>query len=49
MIVLKWVVGILVGMAIVINMVDWKAGEEDCERLFATILMMLVEFIIIRG
>lgn len=49
MIILKWVVGILVGLAIVTNMADWEAGKEDIERLFATILMMLVEFIIIRG
>lgn len=49
MIILKWIVGTFVGLAIVINMADWEPGEEDIERLFATILMMLVEFIIIRG
>lgn len=49
MIVLKWVVGIIIGMTIISNMVDWKAGEDEYGRLFATILMVLVEVIIIKG
>ncbi len=49
MIVLKWIVGILVGMAIISNMVEWEAGKDDYEHLFATIMMMLVEVIIIKG
>lgn len=49
MIVLKWVVGIIVGLAIVIRMLDWEEGEEDEENLIAVIIMILVEVIIIKG
>ena len=49
MIVLKWIVGIIVGLAIISNMIEWKEGEEDYERLFALIVMVLVEVIIIKG
>ena len=49
MIVLKWIIGIIVGLGIIICLSDWKPGKDDVFNLFAVVVLVLIEVIIIKG
>lgn len=49
MIVLKWILGILIGLAIVICLEDWEAGESDILNFVVVITLLLIEIVIIKG
>lgn len=49
MIVLKWIVGIIVGLEIILCLSDWKPGKDDVFNLFAVVVLVLIEVIIIKG
>lgn len=49
MIVLKWILGILIGLAIIVLLSDWKKGENDYTNLVVTIIFVLIEIVIIKG
>lgn len=49
MIVLKWIVGIIIGLAIVICLGDWKAGKDDIFNFLVVIVLLLIEIVIIKG
>lgn len=49
MIVLKWIVGIIIGLAIVICLSDWKAGKDDIFNFIVVIVLVLIEVVIIKG
>lgn len=49
MIVLKWVIGIIVGLGIVICLEDWNPGKDDVFNLFVVVVLVLIEVIIIKG
>lgn len=49
MIVLKWIVGIIVGLGIILCLSDWKPGKDDVFNLFAVVVLVLIEVIIIKG
>ena len=47
MIVLKWIIGFLIGLAILDTVSEIKSKEYG--KLFAIIVMLLIEIIIIKG
>lgn len=49
MIVLKWIVGIIIGLAIVICLGDWKTGKDDIFNFLVVIVLLLIEVVIIKG
>jgi hypothetical protein len=49
MIVLKWIVGIIIGLAIMICLEDWKAGKDDIFNFCVVITLLLIELVIIKG
>ncbi len=49
MIILKWIVGIIIGLAIVICLGDWKAGKDDIFNFLVVIVLLLIEVVIIKG
>lgn len=49
MIVLKWIVGIIIGLAIVICLGDWQAGKDDIFNFLVVIVLLLIEIVIIKG
>lgn len=49
MIVLKWIAGIIIGLAIVICLEDWKAGKDDIFNFCVVIILVLIEIVIIKG
>lgn len=49
MIVLKWIVGIIIGLAIVICLGDWKVGKDDIFNFLVVIVLLLIEVVIIKG
>ena len=49
MIVLKWIVGIIVALAILISLEDWKVGENDIFNFCVTMTLLLIEIVIIKG
>ena len=51
MIVLKWIAGILVGLAIINLITDWSTDSlaDEISQLIAVMIMLLVEFVIIKG
>ena len=49
MIVLKWIVGIIIGLAIVICLGDWKTGKDDIFNFCVVLILMLIEIVIIKG
>lgn len=49
MIVLKWIVGIIIGLAILISLEDWEVGENDIFNFCATMTLLLIEIVIIKG
>ena len=49
MIVLKWIVGIIIGLAILISLGDWQAGKDDIFNFFVIVILVLIEIVIIKG
>lgn len=49
MIVLKWIVGIIIGLAIFICLEDWKVGSNDIFNFLVVIVLLLIEVVIIKG
>ena len=49
MIILKWIVGIIIGLAIVICLQDWKEGKDDIFNFCVVITLLLIEVVIIKG
>lgn len=49
MIVLKWIVGIIIGLAIVMCLGDWKAGKDDIFNFCVVLILVLIEIVIIKG
>lgn len=49
MIVLKWIVGIIIGLAIFVCLGDWKAGKDDIFNFLVVIVLLLIEVVIIKG
>lgn len=49
MIILKWIVGIIIGLAIVICLEDWQAGKDDIFNFCVTMTLLLIEIVIIKG
>lgn len=49
MIVLKWIVGIIIGLAIFICLEDWEVGKNDIFNFLVVIVLLLIEIVIIKG
>ena len=49
MIVLMWIVGIIIGLAILIRLEDWQAGKDDIFNFLVVIMLVLIEVVIIKG
>lgn len=49
MIVLKWIAGIIIGLAILISLEDWQAGKDDIFNFCVTMTLVLIEIVIIKG
>lgn len=49
MIVLKWIVGIIIGLAIFICLDDWEVGKNDIFNFLVVIVLLLIEVVIIKG
>lgn len=49
MIVLKWIVGIIIGLAIFICLEDWEVGKNDIFNFLVVIVLLLIEVVIIKG
>lgn len=49
MIVLKWIVGIIIGLAIVICLEDWEVGNNDIFNFCVVVMLVLIEVVIIKG
>lgn len=49
MIVLKWIVGIIVGLAIIESFKDWREGKNDIFNFCVVIVLTLIEIVIIKG
>lgn len=49
MIILKWIVGIIIGLAIVICLEDWEVGNNDIFNFLVVIVLLLIEVVIIKG
>jgi hypothetical protein len=48
-IVLKWIVGIIIGLAIFICLEDWEVGNNDIFNFLVVIVLLLIEVVIIKG
>lgn len=49
MIVLKWIAGIIIGLAIFICLEDWEVGKNDIFNFLVVIVLLLIEIVIIKG
>lgn len=49
MIVLKWIAGIIIGLAIFICLEDWEVGKNDIFNFLVVIVLLLIEVVIIKG
>lgn len=49
MIVLKWIVGIIIGLAIFICLEDWEVGNNDIFNFCVVVMLVLIEVVIIKG
>lgn len=49
MIVLKWIVGIIIGLAIFICLEDWEVGKNDIFNFCVVLILVLIEVVIIKG
>lgn len=49
MIVLKWIAGIIIGLAILMCLGDWQAGKDDIFNFCVVVMLVLIEVVIIKG
>ena len=49
MIVLKWIAGIIIGLAIFICLEDWEVGNNDIFNFLVVVMLVLIEVVIIKG